>query len=85
MGIFLNEFALYRIEVIKKMDRPTKVVTMGMFTGLLLFIGFELLTIFKITPLGISLNNFFSVVGILIFFITGFFYLSLKTIPKEKQ
>jgi len=61
------------------------VVTIGMVAGLLIFIGFELCTLLSITPLGTPFNNFFSVVGIILFFVAGFFYLSLKTIPKKKQ
>lgn len=64
------------------MDKPTRVVLMGMFIGLFLFIGFEVLTFAGIAPLGIPFNNFFTMIGVILFFIAGFFYLSLKTIQE---
>ncbi|MHA2431137.1 MAG: hypothetical protein ACXACC_08940 [Promethearchaeota archaeon] len=64
------------------MDKPTRVVLMGMFIGLFLFIGFEVLTFAGIAPLGIPFNNFLTMIGVILFFIAGFFYLSLKTIKE---
>ena len=64
-------------------DKSTMIVLSSMIVGLVLFGGFELLTIFNISPLGIAFNNFFTMVGVIIFFIAGFFYLSLKTVQQQ--
>ena len=64
------------------MDRPTRLVLLGMILGLLLFIWFELFSIFNIEPLGRAFNNFFTMVGVILFFIAGFFYLSMRTIQE---
>jgi len=61
------------------MDRPTRIVYSGVFTGLILFIGFSLMTFTGILPFGGALNNFFIMIGIILCFISGFFLLSLKT------
>jgi hypothetical protein len=62
------------------MDRVTRVVVLGMIAGIALFIGFEILSLIEVEPLGIAFNNFFTMVGVILFFIAGFFYLSMKTI-----
>jgi len=64
------------------MDRATKIVIIGMIAGLALFIGFEILSFIELAPLGIAFNNFFTMVGVILFFIAGFFYLSMKTIQE---
>jgi len=51
-----------------------------MIMGLLLFVGFNLLDIVGMSPLGTSFNDFFTMIGIIVFFIAGFFYLSIKTV-----
>jgi hypothetical protein len=81
-SIFLNIHLTYLLKEIDEMDKPTRVVLMGMFIGLFLFIGFEVLTFAGIAPLGIPFNNFLTMIGVILFFIAGFFYLSLKTIKE---
>jgi hypothetical protein len=61
------------------MDRPTRIVFSGVIAGLILFIGFSLMTFANITPFGSAFNNFFIMLGIILSFISGFFLLSLKT------
>ena len=82
MTIFLNTSFL-SIFWGETTDRPTKIVVIGMMAGIIMFVGFELMTVFSIAPLGIPFNNFFSVIGVILFFIAGFFFLSLTTIPKN--
>lgn len=55
------------------MQKPMMIVLSGMIVGLILarYVGFA--------PLGDSFNNFFAMVGIIIFFISGFFFISMKT------
>lgn len=67
---------------VTEMDRATKIVIIGMIAGLALFIGFEILSFIELAPLGIAFNNFFTMVGVILFFIAGFFYLSMKTIQE---
>ena len=62
------------------MERATRIVVLGMIAGLVLFIGFEIMSFIELVPLGIAFNNFFTMVGVILFFIAGFFYLSMKTI-----
>jgi len=64
------------------MDRPAKLILLGMMVGLLLFIGFYTLNFIEYMPLGIAFNNFFIMLGVILFFITGFFYASLKTVKQ---
>ena len=65
-----------------EMDRQIRFVLFWMMIGLILFVGFELLDIVGVSPLGNSFNNFFTMVGVIIFFIAGFFYLSIKTVQE---
>ena len=67
---------------VTEMDRATKIVIIGMIAGLALFIGFEILSFIELAPLGIAFNNFFTMVGVILFFIAGFFYLSMNTIQE---
>jgi len=62
------------------MNKPKKIIIAGAITGLLFFGGFRLLNLFNITPIGKAFNDFFSVVGLILFFISGFFYSSLITL-----
>jgi hypothetical protein len=64
------------------MDRPAILILLGMMVGLLLFIGFYTLNFIEYMPLGIAFNNFFIMLGVILFFITGFFYASLKTVKQ---
>ncbi len=63
-----------------EVDRQLRFVMLGMITGLILFVGFRLLEIVGMSPLGTSFNDFFTMIGIIVFFIAGFFYLSIKTV-----
>ena len=67
------------------MDKPTKLILMGMMIGLIFFIGFYTLTLIEYMPLGIAFNHFFTMLGVVLFFITGFFYASLKTVKQQKN
>jgi hypothetical protein len=62
------------------MNKPEKIVIVGMITGLLFFGGFRLMNFVNITPIERPFNDFFSVVGLILFFISGFFYISHVTL-----
>ncbi|MFO8077774.1 MAG: hypothetical protein R6U21_03940 [Thermoplasmatota archaeon] len=62
------------------MNKPEKIIIAGLIIGLVFFSGFRLLNFLKITPIGKPLNDFFSVAGLILFFISGFFYISLETL-----
>jgi hypothetical protein len=64
------------------MKRAYLIILAGIFSGLGLFIGFNLFTFFEVLPFGESFNNFFSMIGLILFFISGFFYISAKTMKK---
>ena len=64
------------------MDRPTKIIFAGLTVGAALFIGLQLLNLFEY---GIrALNSFFSFVGLIIFIISVFFFLSMKTVGRRQ-
>jgi len=65
-----------------EVERQLRVVMIWMIIGLILFVGFNLLDIVGISPLGTSFNDFFTMIGIIIFFIAGFFYLSKRTVKE---
>lgn len=71
-----------KLGVRTKMDRPTKIVLSSMIIGLILFVGFQLLTFINVAPLGIAFNNFFAMFGIILSFIAGFFYFSSRTVQQ---
>jgi len=65
------------------MDKTSKITVSGIFIGALIFIGFYLSSLYDIHIIGIpSLEEFISMLGVLILIISGFFYFSLKTIKQ---
>ncbi|HDM67362.1 MAG TPA: hypothetical protein ENG62_03130 [Thermoplasmatales archaeon] len=59
------------------MDKPTKILLTGLILGATLFIGLQLLNFLNY---GIhALNFFFSFIGLIIFLLSGFFFVSMKT------
>jgi hypothetical protein len=82
---FLYATNVNNVEVSWRLDKPTKIVAMGMIVGLILFIGFYTMSVIHYAPLGNAFNNFFTMVGIILFFIAGFFYASLKTVNRQKN
>lgn len=56
------------------------IILTGLIGGAVLSIGLYAATYFGIAPLGEAFNNFFTMVGIIIFLISGFFLLSLETL-----
>lgn len=61
------------------MKRPEIIILTGLVIGLLLFICLNVFVFFEIAPFGMAFNNFFAMVGLIVFFISGFFYISYKT------
>ena len=64
------------------MNKPEKIVLAGMIIGLVFFSVFRILNYLDITPIAKALNEFFSVFGLIVFFISGFFYISMETLRK---
>jgi high-affinity Fe2+/Pb2+ permease len=61
------------------MHKPMMIVLSGMVVGLILAFGLTFARYIGLSPLGDSFNSFFAMVGIIIFFISGFFFVSMKT------
>jgi hypothetical protein len=65
----------------KRMDKTKKITLLGIFLGALIFLGFYISQSFNFHIIGIPpLEEFIMMIGIIIFFISGFFYFSMKTI-----
>jgi len=64
------------------MKKPLMIILVGMISGSLLSVGLYIANFLEITPLGVSFNNFFIMVGVIIFLISGFFLLSMETLKK---
>jgi len=64
------------------MDRPTKIIIAGISTGILLFVVFTLLTVINYPVYSIAFNNFMSMIGVILSFISGFFFISMRTLNK---
>ena len=79
--IFLNIIFLYVYWVIE-VERQLRFVMIWMIIGLILFVGFSLLDFVGMSPLGTAFNDFFTMIGIILFFIAGFFYLSKRTVKE---
>ena len=62
------------------MKRPLTIILTGLIGSAVLAIGLYAATYFGVVPLGEAFNNFFIMVGIIIFLISGFFLLSLETL-----
>jgi hypothetical protein len=57
-----------------------KIIIGGLLTGFILFIGFSIMNYRGYIPLGEAFNRFFSMVGLILFFISGFFLISYRTL-----
>ena len=65
----------------KRMDKTLKITLLGIIIGALLFIGFYITSMYNFHIIGIPpLEEFIAMIGIIIFFISGFFYFSMRTI-----
>jgi len=65
------------------MNRSMKIIIGGLLTGFMLFVGLNLMTYLAYVPFKEAFNNFFSMVGLIIFFISGFFLISYRTLRSE--
>jgi hypothetical protein len=66
----------------KRMDKTTKIVIISMIIGAILFLGFFIISYRGYEVIGIPyLGNFIAMIGIIIFFISGFLFFSLR-VPK---
>jgi len=64
------------------MQKPLLIIILGLIGGILLAVGFYLAIYVGFTPFGKAFNNFFTMVGIILFLISGFFLLSYETLQK---
>ena len=64
------------------MKKPLMIILTGMISGSFLAVGLYLANFLEITPLGVSFNNFFIMVGVIVFLLGGFFLLSMETLKK---
>jgi hypothetical protein len=65
------------------MQRPLKIIILGLLVGSIMAIGLYVANYLGITPMGRSFNNFFAMVGIIICIISGFFFLSMETLQSK--
>lgn len=65
------------------MQRPLKIIILGLLVGIFMAIGFYIANYLEITPMGRAFNNFFAMVGVIIFLISGFFFISMKTLQSK--
>jgi hypothetical protein len=65
------------------MDKPLLIILAGLAIGALLGAGLYIATLLGFTPVGEDFNNFFTMVGVIIFFISGFFLISMKTLQTK--
>jgi len=62
------------------MNKISEILITGIIVGAILFIGFFISSYTKNSILGIpSLEEFISMIGLIVLFISGFFLISLKT------
>lgn len=64
------------------MNKPLMIILAGLLIGSFLAIGLYITTMMGFTPVGEDFNNFFTMVGIIVFLISGFFLISMKTLQK---
>jgi hypothetical protein len=64
------------------MNKPLMIILAGVFIGLGLAVGLYIATMLGFTPAGEEFNNFFTMVGVIVFIISGFFLLSMNTLRK---
>ena len=78
---YLNMLFIPLLGVEKRMDKTTKITLLGIFLGALIFLGFYISKKFNFHIIGIPpLEEFIMMIGIILLFISGFFYFSMKTI-----
>lgn len=65
------------------MQRPMSIILLGLIIGGIMAIGLYIATYLGVTPLGSAINNFFTMVGVIIFIISLFFLLSYETFTKK--
>jgi hypothetical protein len=65
------------------MQRPMSIILLGLIIGGIMAIGLYIATYLGVTPLGSAINNFFTMVGVIIFIISLFFFLSYETLTKK--
>ena len=65
------------------MQRPMSIILLGLIIGGIMAIGLYIATYLGVTPLGSAINNFFTMVGVIIFIISLFFLLSYETLTKK--
>ena len=65
------------------MQRPLSIIVFGLIVGGILAIGLYVATYLGITPLGSAINNFFTMVGVILFIISLFFLLSYETFQNK--
>jgi len=65
------------------MQRPMSIILLGLIIGGIMAIGLYIATYLGVTPLGSAINNFFTMVGVIIFIISLFFLLSYETLKKK--
>jgi hypothetical protein len=64
------------------MQKPLMIILTGLIGGALLAIGLYIANFLDFAPLGVPFNNFFIMVGVIVFLISGFFLLSMETLKK---
>jgi len=65
------------------MQRPLSVILLGLIIGSIMAISLYVATYLGITPLGSAINNFFMMVGVILFIISLFFLLSFETLQNK--
>ena len=65
------------------MQRPMSIILLGLIIGSIMAIGLYIATYLGVTPLGSAINNFFTMVGVIIFIISLFFFLSYETFTNK--
>ena len=65
------------------MQRPFSIILLGLIVGGIMAIGLYIASYLGITPLGSAINNFFTMVGVILFIISLFFLLSFETLQNK--
>ena len=73
-------FHITFLGVEKRVDRTTKIIILGIIIGAFLFLGFYITSFYGYHLIGIPLlEEFIAMCGIILFIISGFFLVSLRT------
>jgi len=64
------------------MQKPLMIILLGLIGGIIIAIGFYLASYLGFTPFGKAFNNFFTMVGVILSLISGFFLISFETLRK---